>query len=437
MYLAKVKDAERTMSGVHDARTNYGQLMVQRCFHTLSARPLQPHPPLPSAVCAPAHHPPPTAAIQARVKESEQTEQKINATRDEYRLPPSRASLLWFIIADLVLLDPMYQYSLAYFCTLFKQCIASTPACSTLAARLENLVTGMTSFMYRMVSEGICTAPVCTAADRTSLSVVDALPVALAMALHHPPTSPAPTECCSVMVDRSSKNHPQAWDNHDSCLSGVFASVLLQVCRGLFEAHKQVFSLLIAATIQREAGEITQLEWDFFLRDPSTLSTSSRTRDPSSSGAVQHAAAAGAVSPPPWMPSSTWGALQVLAGRVPAVAGLLTAVAADPGAWQGRLQGDCPPLTARSRVSGLSLEASAQSSSSLDDLATAWGAQHPLTDFQKVLLVKVRCWHPQSLIAHMTSRIVCGCMPGSGWGQALTTHARAPSIHQPGQHVLS
>jgi len=188
-----------------------------------------------------------------------------------------------------------------------------------------------------------------------------------------------------------------------SCPTLILLCVL-QVCRGLFEAHKQVFSLLIAATIQREAGEVTQPEWDFFLRDPSTLGASSRS---SSSGAVQHAAADG-MDPPAWMPGSTWGALQVLAGRVPAVSGLLTAVVKDPGAWQARLQGDCPALTARSRVSGLALEAGAQASS-LDDLAAAWGAQRPLTDFQKVLLVKVRCW--QFSDGYLTCHTVCTSMP--------------------------
>jgi hypothetical protein len=141
------------------------------------------------------------------VKESEQTEQKINATRDEFRLPPSRASLLWFIIADLVLLDPMYQYSLAYFCTLFKQCIASTPACSTLAARLENLVTGMTSFMYRMVSSSTCTAPLWIVAGSTGSSPVRCCQVCLLWPCRrtYPPTHP-PTHqwrtyrWCSAMV---------------------------------------------------------------------------------------------------------------------------------------------------------------------------------------------------------------------------------------------
>lgn len=36
-----------------------------------------------------------------------------------------RASILYFTIADLALIDPMYQYSLVYFSYLFENCITS------------------------------------------------------------------------------------------------------------------------------------------------------------------------------------------------------------------------------------------------------------------------------------------------------------------------
>lgn len=40
-----------------------------------------------------------------------------------YRPVPRRASLLFFCIADLASLDPMYQFSLSYFSRLFGQCV--------------------------------------------------------------------------------------------------------------------------------------------------------------------------------------------------------------------------------------------------------------------------------------------------------------------------
>ncbi|KAI8785421.1 dynein heavy chain 6, axonemal isoform X4, partial [Biomphalaria glabrata] len=37
---------------------------------------------------------------------------------------------------------------------------------------------------------------------------------------------------------------------------------------GLFEKHKLVFSFLLCSEIMKTEGEITPLEWNFFLRGP-------------------------------------------------------------------------------------------------------------------------------------------------------------------------
>jgi len=46
------------------------------------------------------------------LKESEVTEKEIDTTRELYRPVAYRASLLFFAIVDLAVIDPMYQYSL-------------------------------------------------------------------------------------------------------------------------------------------------------------------------------------------------------------------------------------------------------------------------------------------------------------------------------------
>lgn len=48
------------------------------------------------------------------VEESIVLEEKINLIRNEYAPIAVRGSLLYFVIADLAGIDPMYQYSLAY-----------------------------------------------------------------------------------------------------------------------------------------------------------------------------------------------------------------------------------------------------------------------------------------------------------------------------------
>ncbi len=47
------------------------------------------------------------------------TEREIDATRELYRPVALRASLLFFAISDLAAVDPMYQYSLGWFISLF------------------------------------------------------------------------------------------------------------------------------------------------------------------------------------------------------------------------------------------------------------------------------------------------------------------------------
>lgn len=53
--------------------------------------------------------------INIRMKESEITEREIDQTRESFRAVAYRASLLFFCIVDLAIIDPMYQYSLQWF----------------------------------------------------------------------------------------------------------------------------------------------------------------------------------------------------------------------------------------------------------------------------------------------------------------------------------
>lgn len=66
-----------------------------------------------------------SSVIQERVLEAEQTEIEINEAREQYRVVPNRASVLYFVIADLGLVDPMYQFSLSYFSVLVTAPVAT------------------------------------------------------------------------------------------------------------------------------------------------------------------------------------------------------------------------------------------------------------------------------------------------------------------------
>jgi len=53
--------------------------------------------------------------IATRLIESEATEDKISIAREKYRSVAVRGSVLYFVLANLADINPMYQFSLKYF----------------------------------------------------------------------------------------------------------------------------------------------------------------------------------------------------------------------------------------------------------------------------------------------------------------------------------
>ncbi|KAL4464296.1 hypothetical protein ABPG72_011341 [Tetrahymena utriculariae] len=92
------------------------------------------------------------AEINQRMQDSKITEQQIDKTREGYRPVAFRASLLFFCILDLNVIDPMYEYSLQWFSKLFEMGIENAPASKEHEVRLENLNKYFTYSLY----ENIC-----------------------------------------------------------------------------------------------------------------------------------------------------------------------------------------------------------------------------------------------------------------------------------------
>lgn len=53
--------------------------------------------------------------INARLEETEATEISISLAREKYRTVATRGAVLYFAVAQLADIDPMYQFSLKYF----------------------------------------------------------------------------------------------------------------------------------------------------------------------------------------------------------------------------------------------------------------------------------------------------------------------------------
>ncbi|XP_051801201.1 dynein axonemal heavy chain 6 isoform X2 [Acanthochromis polyacanthus] len=132
-------------------------------------------------------------AIKHRLEEAEATELMINSARECYRPVATRGSVLYFVIASLSEIDPMYQFSLKYFKQLFNATIETSEQSSVLEKRLQ------------------------------------------------------------ILLDQ------------------ILLNSYINVSRGLFEQHKLIYSFMLCVEIMRQRGEISDVEWQHFLRGASSL----------------------------------------------------------------------------------------------------------------------------------------------------------------------
>ena len=78
-------------------------------------------------------------AVKQKMKEAALIESEIALQSENYIPVAKRASLLYFVIADLGFVDPMYQYSLQWFTQLFVRGISAAPPSNEVTQRVENL----------------------------------------------------------------------------------------------------------------------------------------------------------------------------------------------------------------------------------------------------------------------------------------------------------
>ncbi|KAM4603926.1 dynein axonemal heavy chain 6 [Polymixia lowei] len=94
-------------------------------------------------------------AIKHRLEEAEATELMINAARERYRPVATRGSVVYFVIAGLSEIDPMYQFSLKYFKQLFNSTIETSEKSGVLEERLQILLDQTLLASYANVSRGL------------------------------------------------------------------------------------------------------------------------------------------------------------------------------------------------------------------------------------------------------------------------------------------
>ena len=94
-------------------------------------------------------------AIGERKAEAEITAEKINENREMYRPVARRGSVLYFVIANLALINDMYQYSLEFFTRLFKMRLEKSEQSDEVEKRLEILKDDITKSFYLAICRGL------------------------------------------------------------------------------------------------------------------------------------------------------------------------------------------------------------------------------------------------------------------------------------------
>ena len=93
--------------------------------------------------------------VNEKMKDAAITAETVNTTAEEYRPVAKRASLLYFCLADLANVDPMYQYALPWFKELFSTGVKRAPMSNKVEERLEYLNAFFTYFVYTNVCRSL------------------------------------------------------------------------------------------------------------------------------------------------------------------------------------------------------------------------------------------------------------------------------------------
>lgn len=89
-----------------------------------------------------------------KLQEAEKTTKEIDILRDGYRPAARRGAVLFFVLADLAAINPMYQYSLNSYLVVFDYSLRKSLPDSHLQKRLKNIINTLSLNIYHYACTG-------------------------------------------------------------------------------------------------------------------------------------------------------------------------------------------------------------------------------------------------------------------------------------------
>lgn len=93
--------------------------------------------------------------VNKKQEKAKEIEKEIDEKREFYQPISKRTAGLFFCIQDLANIDPMYQYSLPFFISLFESSIGTAPKDDDPDKRIDNLNKEFTESLYRNICRSL------------------------------------------------------------------------------------------------------------------------------------------------------------------------------------------------------------------------------------------------------------------------------------------
>jgi len=93
--------------------------------------------------------------VEAKQADCKKTEIDIGVNREKYRPSAAQASLIYFVLNNLWVVDHMYQYALSGFMRVFRKAIDRAEASDDVATRVKNVTENVTYTLFAYASRGL------------------------------------------------------------------------------------------------------------------------------------------------------------------------------------------------------------------------------------------------------------------------------------------